>query len=730
MRYLPTPSSFASLAATKCRPWQLLLFSAVMARVAMAKPADNEPMGYVAWPKWALVVFCLVTVVLSAMYCGLTIGLLGMETIYLEIIADAGQEPDRTYARQILPVRKLGHQLLATLLLGNMLTLVLTSQLVAAIVNGSEIVNFVVGTLVVLIFGEILPMSFCNNQNNALFAGAKSLSALKVSLLVLYPIAKPLGMMLDCMVGHDAGQVYDRNELKELIRVHCEKFSDKSGIDKDQVRMMLSAMDMNEVTVDAAMTPLNKAVMLEAEAVLDTALERRLWEYGISRIPVYQNTRANIIGVLYVKDLIDNSYLGRDNDMTVRDFIVQHPRDLLVVKADTLLQDMLYIFEHRHTQLLFVEPSAPNDSTQDGPGNGEVGANTSPLGKDYGSGSNPRGTASSSKALPVEKHVYGSDGSPVKPAGASTSVARHHRLHGRRESTRGGTEVNTPVALLSDGAERRTFVGIVTLEDVIEELIGSEIYDEDEYSASDVTEEETLEATGLEPAPPRPPRVNFYSYGVQMNADGTPNSLFDDQLWGLASYLTRAYVFFATWSVAHVKFLLDQVGDCVVQVNEVEREGNDQQTRNSAALTAVMQRDINTIDQRRVLYRAGQPSTVFTLLLSGGVAVSVGCEKITTELRSFSGLGEEVLMGDSPFQPDYTAIVSRTSRFIRITPLDITVAERKLNELRARRRQKPVRLSAALTTEVEVPVSVPLPTAATSQLSKAMRREGQRVATE
>lgn len=742
---------FVLLAVHKHRLWLLLLLSAaVLAHVAMAATKSNEPTGNGAWSKGSLIVFCFCTVMLSAMYCGLTIGLLGMETIYLEIIADAGQEPDKTYAQRILPVRKLGHQLLATLLLGNMLTLVLTSQLVAAIVQGNELGNFVVGTLVVLIFGEIIPTSFCNNQNNALFAGSKSLPALKVSLFVLWPVAKPLGLMLDCMVGHDAGQMYDRNELKELIRVHCEKFSDKSGIDMDQVKMMLSAMKMNEVTVDAAMTPMGKAVMLEAEVVLDTALERRLWEYGISRLPIYQNTRENVIGVLYVKDLINNSYLGRDNDMTVRDFLVQHPRDVLVVKSDTLLQDMLYIFERGHTQLIFVEPATPADA-REGPGNAEVRQEEEPRASPLDQRCSARAATTSTPAEPTAataaKKKEEKAGSPLDTSSSNSPGHRYRRLYGKRDSSAGGGEntptgasVITPMALLSDGTERRAFIGIVTLEDVIEELIGSEIYDEDECSLSENSEEEMLQNGVLEAAPTRPPRVNFYSYGVQSNPDGTTNRLLDDQLWSLASYLTRSYIFFATWSVPLVKFLLDQIGDSVVYVAEAVTEGGDgQQRRNLSTMTEVVQRDIGTIDPARVLYRAGQPSTAFTLLLSGGVAVSVGCEKITTELRSFSDLGEEVLNADSPFVPDYTAVVSRTSRFIRITQQDIAVAERKLNEMRARRRQKPLQLLRGTKAEmVEVPAVTRKASSATSpsppttmpQNPKKMRGEDRRVVIE
>ncbi|GET87720.1 hypothetical protein, conserved [Leishmania tarentolae] len=695
----------------KCTsPCLLVLAVGLLDDVAVeAAASETDATGYAAWPKWVLIVFCTITVLLSAMYCGLTIGLLGMDTIYLEIIADAGQEPDRTYARKILPVRMLGHQLLATLLVGNMLTLVLTSQLVAAIVGGSELVNFLLGTLVVLIFGEILPMSFCNKQNNALWAGTKTLQALKVSLFVLWPIAKPLGMMLDSMVGHDAGQIYDRQELKKLIRMHCEKFSDKSGIDMDQVRMMLSVMDMNEVTADAAMTPMEKAVMLEASTRLDTTLERRLWEYGISRVPVYERSRDHVIGVLYVKDLIDNSYLGHNSNMTVRDFVVHHPRDMLVVKADTLLQEMLYIFEHYHTQLLFVEPS-------DAPA----------VGKRRGSPRSSPQRAKDEQRSRVETITCNSQDE-------SLSCSEHVHRGGKHAAPAQRTpKTITPMTLLSNAAEPSSLIGLVTLEDVIEELIASEIYDEDEYSAETtlLSDAETFDELIIEPPPTRPPRVNLYSYGVSSTSEN--QALSEDQLWALAYYLTRAYVYFATWNVAHVKFLLQQIGDCVVHVNDQISDGEEKSKSTPLLGVAAAFPDVPRTDPARVLYRAGQPSSTFTLVLSGGVEVMIGRENVRTELRSFSEFGADVLMSGTSFVPDYTAVVSRTSRFIRITPADLAMVEKTLNGHRALQLQKPVYPIPSVGTPTSTVVTVPsYPVAAPHRKSsERMRAEAKRVTIE
>lgn len=53
-------------------------------------------------------------------------------------------------------------------------------------------------------------MSVCKRQKYALYIGSRSLPVLQISLIVLYPIAKPLAMLLDCVVHHADGMVYDK----------------------------------------------------------------------------------------------------------------------------------------------------------------------------------------------------------------------------------------------------------------------------------------------------------------------------------------------------------------------------------------------------------------------------------------------------------------------------------------------------------------------------------------
>lgn len=64
-----------------------------------------------------LIACCLL--VLSGLFSGLTLGLMSLDMVSLEIVAEGGEQHERLYAQKIIPVRAKGNLLLCTLLLGN-----------------------------------------------------------------------------------------------------------------------------------------------------------------------------------------------------------------------------------------------------------------------------------------------------------------------------------------------------------------------------------------------------------------------------------------------------------------------------------------------------------------------------------------------------------------------------------------------------------------------------------
>jgi hypothetical protein len=108
------------------------------------------------------IILIIVLLCMSALFSGLTLGLMSLDKTGLEIVM-AGDDPvDAEYAKRIYPVREKGKLLLCTLLLGNVAVNALLSIILADFAGGT--VGFVTSTFLIVIFGEILPQAFVSSD--------------------------------------------------------------------------------------------------------------------------------------------------------------------------------------------------------------------------------------------------------------------------------------------------------------------------------------------------------------------------------------------------------------------------------------------------------------------------------------------------------------------------------------------------------------------------------------
>ena len=308
----------------------------------------------------AQLVLAVCLICFSALFAGLTLGIMGCDTTTLEIIADSGDEPDKTYAKAILPVRRLGHQSLCTLVLGNMFANVMIAELCTDVdpeggSGGSgfaAFLAFVVSTLLILIFTEILPASVCKSEKSLQIA-SKGVPILRVFIVLLYPIAKPLGMLLDRIISHGPRQLYDRNELKRLMILHGATHGERSGIDDSEVTLMIGTMEFHELCAVDIMISLDRLYMLDSETIIDKQTILKLWTVGHSRVPVFRSRREIIVGTLYLKDLVLWS-----TPVRAMDFVTQNGRDRVFGVSEKLkLPVLLKLFQTGRAHMAVVEGS-------------------------------------------------------------------------------------------------------------------------------------------------------------------------------------------------------------------------------------------------------------------------------------------------------------------------------------------------------------------------------------
>lgn len=274
-------------------------------------------------------------VVLSALFSGLTLGLLSLDTATLRRRAKFGDQA----ALAIYPVRLQGNQLLTTLLLGNVIVNTTLSIYLGSIASG--LVAGLIATTLIVLFGEIIPQAVISRH--ALWFGSRTIWFTKFVILLFYPIAYPIAKILDWVLGNELPAVYSKTELMEIISEHEDSAS--SPVDADEERIIHGALQFSHRRVREVMTPADQVCVYDENLRLTDSFFAKISSEGFSRLPVYSGRKDNIVGILYVKDLLTENDTIAIKDTTnafERDFLAVGPGDLL----DAVLGSMLKSKQH------------------------------------------------------------------------------------------------------------------------------------------------------------------------------------------------------------------------------------------------------------------------------------------------------------------------------------------------------------------------------------------------
>ncbi len=269
---------------------------------------------------------------LSALFSGLTLGLMGLDAHELKRKARLG---DRR-AAIIVPIREHGNHLLTTLLLGNVLVNSVLAIFLGSVANG--LVATLIATALILILGEIIPQAVMSRY--ALTVGARTAPLVAGLMRLSWPITYPIGYALDRVLGEELPTIYTKRELMEIISEHED--SEHSPVDADEERIVHGALQFSSRRVRDVMTPRTLVTTMVQADVLDDALRREITEEGYSRMPVVNGDPNKVIGILYAKDVIvapDHATVG---EVCEHKYLKVRPGDML----DTVLAHMLKRRQH------------------------------------------------------------------------------------------------------------------------------------------------------------------------------------------------------------------------------------------------------------------------------------------------------------------------------------------------------------------------------------------------
>ncbi|XP_054709137.1 unextended protein-like [Uloborus diversus] len=301
-----------------------------------------EPVGRIL-PMWFQICVICSLLILSGLFSGLNLGLMALDRTELQVIENCGTETEKKYARVISPLRKRGNYLLCSLLLGNVLVNSTLTILLDDLTSG--VIAIVGSTISIVVFGEIIPQAICSRHGLAI--GAKTVYVTKFFMLATFPLSFPISKILDCVLGEEIGNVYDRERLMEFIRVT----KDYNKLENEEVNIISGALELKKKTVADVMTQIDDVFMVPYNAILNFETMSEIMKQGYSRIPVYEGTRNNIVALLNIKDL---AFVDPDDNSPLKTLCEFYNHPINYVFEDETLDVMLNEFKKGRSHMAFV----------------------------------------------------------------------------------------------------------------------------------------------------------------------------------------------------------------------------------------------------------------------------------------------------------------------------------------------------------------------------------------
>eukprot|EP01053_Blabericola_migrator_P008395 Blabericola_migrator_1__8394@NODE_436_length_8493_cov_87_644434_g342_i0_p1_GENE_NODE_436_length_8493_cov_87_644434_g342_i0NODE_436_length_8493_cov_87_644434_g342_i0_p1_ORF_typecomplete_len754_score127_42DUF21/PF01595_20/6_3e38CBS/PF00571_28/5CBS/PF00571_28/0_4_NODE_436_length_8493_cov_87_644434_g342_i036605921 len=163
------------------------------------------------------VIIAIVLIIIAGFASGMTVGLLSIDNIQLKILQEEGTPEQRRQAHQLERVLSNHHLLLVTLLLANSICM----EALPIFLNKTvpEWAAVALSVTAILAFGEVLPQALCTGKWQIPIV-MRSLPIIDALIFLLYGLAWPIAKVLDVILGHNAQTYYARSHLKALIRLH------------------------------------------------------------------------------------------------------------------------------------------------------------------------------------------------------------------------------------------------------------------------------------------------------------------------------------------------------------------------------------------------------------------------------------------------------------------------------------------------------------------------------
>lgn len=278
----------------------------------------------------------IVLLCLSAFFSSAETALTTVNKMRVRTLAEAGHKQAVTLTKVIENPSKM----LSTILVGNNIVNLSASSLMTTLTMqmfGSKAVGIATGvlTLLILVFGEITPKTLSTIYSEQI--ALKYAKIIYILMVVFTPViffVNQLSLGVLMLLRIDPNKKRDpitEDELRTIVEVSHEE----GVIETEEKKMINNVFDFGDSLAKDIMVPRIDMVMVEVDATYEEVIAL-FREERFTRVPVYEDTTDNVIGIINMKDLI---LFDKDEAFSIRDF----------------LREPLYTYEFKKTAELMVE---------------------------------------------------------------------------------------------------------------------------------------------------------------------------------------------------------------------------------------------------------------------------------------------------------------------------------------------------------------------------------------
>ncbi len=297
-------------------------------------------------------IFIIILLILSAINSGLEMALASVNRIRIKTKAENGEKK----SKKVLKLIENYDNTTTTIIVFNNIVNILLATVSSAFFISlypkyGVIISTIVMTLLILIFGEIIPKIY-GKQNSEKMLNI-FIGFLNLSIKILKPVVYLFLLFNNSVqkkLKNDVDENDEQNEVEDEILTIIQESEDEGKMDEDYSELIRNAVEFNEIRVEEILTARDKMVLIDIETSNEEIL-KILKEGRFSRVPIYEDISDNIIGVLYVRDFYH--YYTENKDIEIRQILRQAsfvPDSLKISKLLVQLQQ-----NHNHMSLVVDE---------------------------------------------------------------------------------------------------------------------------------------------------------------------------------------------------------------------------------------------------------------------------------------------------------------------------------------------------------------------------------------